>query len=57
MTAQRGSRPVTLVNGSDDDMLRLGASLERIPGAYKAEVGAWLIKRLEKAARREKRPI
>ena len=47
--AQRGSRPVTLVNGSDDDMLRLGASLERIPGAYKAEVGAWLIKRLQKA--------
>ncbi|MGX9734369.1 Hsp70 family protein [Janthinobacterium aestuarii] len=49
--AQRGSRPVILVNGSDDDMLRLGASLERIPGAYKAEVGAWLIKRLEKAGR------
>ncbi|MGK5005799.1 Hsp70 family protein [Janthinobacterium sp. LB2P70] len=49
--AQRGSRPVTLVNGSDDDMLRLGASLERIPGAYKAEVGVWLIKRLEKAGR------
>ena len=47
--AQRGSRPVTLVGGSDDDMLRLGASLERIPGAYKAEVGAWLIKRLQKA--------
>ncbi|NVI81760.1 Hsp70 family protein [Janthinobacterium sp. BJB401] len=47
--AQRGSRPVTLVNGSDDDMLRLGASLERVPGAYKAEVGAWLIKRLQKA--------
>ncbi|MGK5010023.1 Hsp70 family protein [Janthinobacterium sp. MDB2-8] len=47
--AQRGSRPVTLVDGSDDDMLRLGASLERIPGAYKAEVGAWLIKRLRKA--------
>ncbi|MDN2709369.1 hsp70 family protein [Janthinobacterium sp. SUN118] len=47
--AQRGSRPVTLVNGSDDDMLRLGASLERIPGAYKAEVGAWLLKRLDKA--------
>ena len=46
---QRGSRPVTLVNGSDDDMLRLGASLERIPGAYKAEVGAWLIKRMQKA--------
>lgn len=46
--SQRSSRPVTLVNGSDDDMLRLGASLERIPGSYKAEVGAWLLKRLEK---------
>ncbi|MGK5050327.1 Hsp70 family protein [Janthinobacterium sp. RB2P8] len=51
--AQRGSRPVTLVNGSDDDMLRLGASLERIPGAYKAEVGAWLLKRLQKASKKE----
>ncbi|MGK5046955.1 Hsp70 family protein [Janthinobacterium sp. GB4P2] len=51
--AQRGSRPVTLVDGSDDDMLRLGASLERIPGAYKAEVGAWLIKRLQKASKKE----
>jgi molecular chaperone DnaK (HSP70) len=50
--AQRGSRPVTLVNGSDDDMLRLGASLERIPDAYKAEVGAWLIKRLDKASKK-----
>ena len=50
--AQRGSRPLTLVNGSDDDMLRLGATLERIPGAYKAEVGAWLIKRLEKASKK-----
>jgi molecular chaperone DnaK (HSP70) len=51
--AQRGSRPVTLVNGSDDDMLRLGASLERIPGAYKAEVGAWLLKRLDKASKKD----
>lgn len=50
--AQRGSRPVTLVGGSDDDMLRLGASLERIPGAYKAEVGAWLLKRLDKASKK-----
>ncbi len=50
--AQRGSRPVTLVNGSIDDMLRLGASLERIPGSYKAEVGAWLLKRLEKSKNR-----
>ena len=49
---QRGNRPVTLVGGSDDDMLRLGASLERIPGAYKAEVGAWLLKRLDKASKK-----
>ncbi|KAB8045208.1 Hsp70 family protein [Janthinobacterium aquaticum] len=46
---ERSRRPVTLVNGSDDDMLRLGASLERIPGAYKAEVGAWLLKRMKKS--------
>ena len=35
-----------LVNGSDDDMLRLGASLERIPLAYKTEIGAWLLERI-----------
>ena len=50
--SQRSSRPVTLVGGSDDDMLRLGASLERIPGAYKAEVGAWLLKRLDQASKK-----
>lgn len=36
----------TLVPGSDEDMLRLGASLERIPVAYKTEIGAWLLGRL-----------
>ncbi|QOY93518.1 hsp70 family protein [Massilia sp. UMI-21] len=41
--AERGRRPVTLVDGSEDDMLRMGASLERIPSAYKAEIGDWLI--------------
>jgi molecular chaperone DnaK (HSP70) len=35
-----------VVAGSDDDMLRLGASLERIPPDYKAEIGAWLLGRL-----------
>ena len=35
-----------LVNGSDDDMLRLGASLERIPLAYKTEIGVWLLERI-----------
>lgn len=37
------------VKGSDDDMLRLGASLERIPADYKAEIGAWLLGRLQTA--------
>jgi molecular chaperone DnaK (HSP70) len=48
--AERSRRPVTLVNGGEDDMLRLGASLERIPGAYKAEIGAWMLGRLDAAA-------
>ena len=37
------------VRGSDDDMLRLGAALERIPANYKAEIGDWLLKRLHKS--------
>jgi hypothetical protein len=49
--AERGRRPVTLVNGSEEDMLRLGASLERIPGNYKAEIGAWMLDQLHKAAK------
>ena len=46
--AERGRRPVTLVNGSEEDMLRLGASLERIPAAYKAEIGEWMVGQLDK---------
>jgi hypothetical protein len=46
---ERGRRPVTLVNGSEEDMLRLGASLERIPSAYKAEIGNWMVGELPKA--------
>ena len=42
-----GARPVS---GSQGDMLRLGASLERIPAAYKAEVGEWLLGRIQKSA-------
>ncbi|MYN25576.1 Hsp70 family protein [Duganella levis] len=49
--AERGRRPVTLVNGSEEDMLRLGASLERIPGNYKAEIGAWMLDQLHKATK------
>ncbi|MBB3224819.1 Hsp70 family protein [Pseudoduganella umbonata] len=41
--AERGTRPATLVDGSEEDMLRLGASLERIPAAYKAEIGDWMV--------------
>jgi molecular chaperone DnaK (HSP70) len=41
--AERARRPATLVDGSEDDMLRLGASLERIPSAYKAEIGDWMV--------------
>ncbi|MBK7005921.1 MAG: hsp70 family protein [Burkholderiales bacterium] len=37
------------VHGSEDDMLRLGAALERIPSSYKAEVGNWLLTRIEKS--------
>jgi molecular chaperone DnaK (HSP70) len=44
--ADRAQRPATLVDGSEDDMLRLGASLERIPAAYKAEIGDWMIGRI-----------
>ena len=44
--SERGKRPITLVDGSEDDMLRLGASLERIPSAYKAEIGNWMMERI-----------
>ena len=47
--ADRARRPATLVNGSEEDMLRLGASLERIPSAYKAEIGNWMVGELPKA--------
>ncbi|MBD8528925.1 MULTISPECIES: Hsp70 family protein [unclassified Massilia] len=44
--SERGKRPITLVDGSEDDMLRLGASLERIPAAYKAEIGNWMMEQI-----------
>ena len=37
-----------VVRGSDDDMLRLGAALERIPSDYKTEIGEWLLGRIGK---------
>ncbi|MGV8804983.1 MAG: Hsp70 family protein [Polaromonas sp.] len=39
------------VKGSLGDMLRLGASLERIPPAYKQEIGDWLLQRAQKLAK------
>ncbi|MGJ9418074.1 Hsp70 family protein [Massilia sp. CMS3.1] len=44
--SERGRRPITLVDASEEDMLRLGASLERIPSAYKAEIGNWMMERI-----------
>ena len=39
-------RPPRLVKGGWDDMVRLGASLERIPPEHKAEIGDWLVAQL-----------
>ena len=36
------------VRGSEEDMLRLSAALERIPATYKAEVGEWLLTTIKK---------
>jgi hypothetical protein len=47
-TAERQRRPSTLVKGSYDDILRLAASLERIPANYKVEIGDWLFTLLNK---------
>ncbi len=41
-----GERPPRLVKGGWDDMLRVGASLERIPAPHKVEIGDWLIERV-----------
>ncbi len=38
-------RPPHLARGTHDDMLRLVASLERIPASYKTEIGDWLLDR------------
>ena len=40
-------RPPGLVKGGHDDMVRLGAALERIPPEHKAEVGDWLLAPLQ----------
>jgi hypothetical protein len=43
---ERKQRPQTLPPGGLDDMLRLAASLERIPGSYKVEIGDWMLEQL-----------
>ena len=37
------------VKGSDEDMLRLAASMERIPASHKLEVGSWLLNKIQKS--------
>ncbi|MEJ8824975.1 Hsp70 family protein [Variovorax humicola] len=41
-------RPPRLVQGGWDDMVRMGASLERIPVEHKVEIGDWLVERLQR---------
>jgi molecular chaperone DnaK (HSP70) len=47
----RRMRPPRLVNGSWDDMVRLGASLERIAPEHKVEIGDWLVAQLARPGR------
>ena len=49
-TAKMRSRLATAIAGSYDDMLRLLASLERLPSEHKTEVGDWLLDRLRKGS-------
>jgi len=44
------ARPPRLVPGSWDEMVRLGASLERIPVGHKVEIGDWLVGQLQRPA-------
>ncbi|HEY8606118.1 MAG TPA: Hsp70 family protein [Noviherbaspirillum sp.] len=48
--AERGPRPARLVDGNREDMLRLAGALERVPAAYKVEIGDWLLGLLTPAA-------
>jgi molecular chaperone DnaK (HSP70) len=50
------SRPPALVKGSYDDMLRVGASLERIPADYKIEIGTWLLDRIQASTAAQHKP-
>ena len=44
------SRLATAIAGSYDDMLRLLASLERLPSEHKIEIGDWLLDRLRRGS-------
>ncbi len=48
------NRPAHSVAGNLDDMLRLGAALERIPAAYKVEIGEWIFKQINPEQEPEK---
>jgi molecular chaperone DnaK (HSP70) len=47
-TAKRGNTPALAKKRGYEDMVRLAAVLERLPSATKAELGGWLLQRLEK---------
>ncbi len=46
--ADAGKRSRTPVLDSYDDMVRLSASLERVPTLHRIEVGKWLLERLQR---------
>jgi len=48
MSIQHARRDKDPLQNSYDDMVRLVASLERVPAAYRVEVGNWLVQRLQK---------
>ena len=48
--ADAGKRTRSPVQGSHDDMVRLAATLERVPAMHRIEVGKWLLTQLERPA-------
>jgi molecular chaperone DnaK (HSP70) len=49
-TAKRGNNATLAKKRGYEDMVRLAAVLERLPSATKAELGGWLLRRLEKSS-------
>ncbi|SMF95890.1 Molecular chaperone DnaK (HSP70) [Methylomagnum ishizawai] len=49
-TAKRGNNVTLAKKRGYEDMVRLAAVLERLPAANKAELGGWLLHRLEKSS-------